>query len=83
MADMIRTMKSNASRWVHETFPASAAFAWQIGYGAFSVSQSNANAVREYIDNQEEHHRTASFQEEFVTFLNRHGIEYDERYIWE
>jgi hypothetical protein len=79
----MRTLKANSSRWVHETFPAGASFAWQVGYGAFSVSQSNSDAVRAYIESQEEHHRTVSFQEEFVAFLKRHEIEYDERYIWE
>jgi putative transposase len=83
MADLMRTLKTNASRWVHETWPSEHAFAWQTGYGAFSVSQSNADTVRDYIANQEDHHRAVSFQEEFITFLKRHGIEYDERYIWE
>jgi REP element-mobilizing transposase RayT len=83
MADLMRTLKTNASRWVHETWPEEHAFAWQTGYGAFSVSQSNADAVRDYIARQEEHHQAVSFQEEFITFLTRHGIEYDERYIWE
>jgi putative transposase len=58
-------------------------FAWQTGYGAFSVSQSNADQVCAYIAGQEEHHRLVSFQEEFMAFLKRHGIAYDERYIWE
>jgi REP element-mobilizing transposase RayT len=82
MADVVRTVKTNSSKWVHETFPR-AAFAWQTGYGAFSVSCSNVEAVSEYITGQEEHHKSVSFQEEFVAFLRRHGIEYDERYIWE
>ncbi len=83
MADLMRSLKTNASRWVHETWPEEHAFAWQTGYGAFSVSQSNADAVRDYIARQEEHHQAVSFQEEFITFLRRHGIDYDERYIWE
>ena len=82
MADFLRDVKASSSKWVHETFPR-AAFAWQTGYGAFSVSCSNVEAVKKYIAGQEEHHRTVSFQEEFVAFLRRHGIEYDERYIWE
>lgn len=82
MADVVRIVKANSSKWVHETFPRSA-FAWQTGYGAFSVSCSNVEAVSEYIAGQEEHHKTVSFQEEFVAFLRRHGVEYDERYIWE
>jgi hypothetical protein len=59
------------------------AFAWQTGYGAFSVSQSGAGDVKKYIAGQEERHRTTTFQEEFVAFLQRHGISYDERYIWQ
>ena len=83
ISDLMRNLKTNSSRWVHETFPSQADFAWQAGYGAFSVSQSASGAVREYIAGQEEHHRTVSFKEEFLAFLNRHGIKYDERYIWE
>ena len=82
LANVIRDVKANSSRWAHETFPR-ADFAWQTGYGAFSVSFSNVEQVRAYIANQEEHHKTISFQEEFIAFLKRHSIEYDERYIWE
>jgi hypothetical protein len=57
------------------------AFAWQSGYGAFSVSRSNAEVVSRYIARQEEHHRKISFREEFVAFLRRHEIEFDERYV--
>lgn len=58
------------------------AFRWQDGYGAFTVSYSNIEQVRRYITNQEQHHRRMTFQEEFVQFLERHGIEYDPRYVW-
>jgi hypothetical protein len=57
-------------------------FAWQPGYGAFTVSVSNCDTVKEYIANQAEHHRTKTFQEEYVTFLQKHGVEYDEKYLW-
>ncbi len=83
IADLMRVLKTNASRWVHETWPQQRKFAWQTGYGAFSVSQSAADEVRAYIQRQAEHHQKMTFQEEFVAFLRRHGIEYDERYIWE
>jgi REP element-mobilizing transposase RayT len=83
VADALRVVKTNSSRWVHETWPALRSFAWQTGYGAFSVSHSNAPAVTSYIAGQEQHHRRKTFQEEFVAFLIKHGIEYDERYIWE
>ena len=83
MADAMRLVKANSSKWVHETYPDQGAFSWQTGYGAFSVSRSNRVAVEAYIAKQEEHHRAVTFQEEFVTFLKKHGIEYDERYIWQ
>lgn len=83
IADAMRVLKTNSSRWVHETWATRRTFSWQSGYGAFSVSQSNIASVVEYIRGQEEHHRKMTFQEEFIVFLKKHGIEYDERYIWE
>ncbi|HEY0379074.1 MAG TPA: IS200/IS605 family transposase [Pyrinomonadaceae bacterium] len=83
VSDAVRVIKANSSGWVHELGAGYRTFAWQIGYGAFSVSQSNMSAVIKYIETQEEHHRKASFTEELVAFLKKHGIEYDERYIWE
>lgn len=82
-ADILRVLKTNSSRWVHETFPDRRDFAWQTGYGIFSVSESSREAVREYIANQEEHHRVKTFQEEFVALLQKHGVKYDEKYLWE
>jgi len=82
IADALRVLKANSSRWVHQTFPAQKAFAWQAGYGAFSVSHSNVPAVVRYIQDQQKHHRKKSFQEEFLAFLRRNKIAYDERYIW-
>jgi REP element-mobilizing transposase RayT len=81
VADAVRLIKANSSGWVHKTFPDLQDFAWQSGYGAFSVSASAMPAVKRYLDRQEEHHRTQSFEEEFVSFLRKHGIEYDERYL--
>lgn len=83
LADAMRVIKTNSSRWVHEQWPSRSPFGWQTGYGAFSVSQSNVGAVVRYIAGQEEHHRRVSFQEELITYLQKHGIEYDERCIWE
>ena len=80
LSDALRVLKANSSRWVKETYRVP--FGWQSGYGAFSVSQSNVAAVSKYIARQEEHHRTVTFQEEFVAFLKKHGVEYDERYLW-
>jgi putative transposase len=83
LADAMRLLKTNSSRWVHETWATRRSFAWQTGYGAFSVSQSVADEIVRYIQNQEEHHRSMTFQEELIALLERHGIEYDERYMWE
>jgi REP element-mobilizing transposase RayT len=81
LADVMRVVKTNSSRWARRKWKAD--FAWQTGYGSFSVSESNVPAVCRYIATQEEHHRTRSFQEEFVAFLKKNKIAYDERYIWE
>ena len=83
VSDAVRDIKSNSSRWIHETFADLRGFSWQNGYGAFSVSRSNLDDVKRYIASQQEHHRVHSFQEEFLEFLKRHELEYDERYIWD
>jgi putative transposase len=80
-SDALRLVKTNSSRWVHRERRL-AGFDWQTGYGAFSVSHSAAPAVAQYIGAQEKHHRRVTFQEEFVTFLKKNGIAYDERYVW-
>ncbi len=77
------TVKANSSRWIHGTWPARRTFGWQAGYGAFSVSQSHAAAVMEYIANQEEHHRRVTFQQELLVFLKKNHVAYNDRYIWE
>jgi REP element-mobilizing transposase RayT len=82
VAEALRVLKANSSLWVHE-IRHRPTFAWQTGYGAFSVSQSNLPAVVKYIRNQDQHHRKVTFQEEFITFLKRHGISYDPQYLWE
>jgi putative transposase len=82
LSDLLREIKAGASRWIHETFPARRAFGWQDGYAAFSVSHSNVDEVKAYIARQAEHHRKRTFQEEFLEFLRRHDIPFDERYIW-
>lgn len=83
IADFVNAVKSNSSRWIHQNYSKARAFAWQEGYGAFSVSKSEENKVISYIRNQESHHRKKTFKEEFVIFLKRHEIEYDERYLWD
>ena len=76
-------LKANSSRWVNKEWSKKSSFAWQAGYGAFSVSHSNAPAVVKYIQAQEGHHKRVTFQEEFVRFLKKNGIAYDERFIWD
>ncbi|MGB7924657.1 MAG: IS200/IS605 family transposase [Pyrinomonadaceae bacterium] len=83
LSDAMKVVKANSSRWVSEKWVTRKAFGWQTGYGAFSVSRSNVSDVLKYIANQEEHHRKITFKEEFVAFLKKHEINYDERYIWE
>jgi putative transposase len=82
IADLLRVLKTNSSRWVHEQFPAHRRFGWQTGYAAFTVSTSNLEHVRDYIATQEEHHRKVSFREELIAFLRKHGLAYDERELW-
>jgi putative transposase len=79
VAELLRVVKTNSSRWVHEQFPDKQRFGWQAGYAAFTVSGSRVADVRAYIAAQQEHHRRVSFQEEFLTFLRKSGIAYDER----
>ena len=81
IADVMMGVKSSSSQWVHRDIR-SRRFAWQEGYGAFSVSRSDVEAVREYIRNQAEHHRHITFQEEYVNILREQGIEFDSRYLW-
>lgn len=83
VAQVVNVIKSNSSGWIHDTIPNMKGFHWQDKYGAFSVSKSAEKIVIEYIRNQREHHRVRSFQEEFVAFLKRYGVEYDPKYLWE
>src|SRR5262245_8242039 len=83
VSDVLRAVKANSFGWIHRTFNALRGFAWQSGYGAFSVSQSQSEKVKQYIANQPEHHQRVSFKEEFIALLEAHGIEYDEKYLWD
>ncbi len=83
VADSIRIIKTNSSKWVNERGDQTAKFQWQTGYAAFSVSVSQREIVRRYIQNQQEHHRKLSFQDEFIGLLDRHKIEYDPKYVFE
>jgi putative transposase len=81
VADVMLDIKKASFRWVHREI-GMAKFKWQEGYGAFTVSESNVRRVRKYVAGQELHHRKRSFQEEYLDLLTRHGIEFDERFLW-
>jgi REP element-mobilizing transposase RayT len=83
LARVVEEVKKGSSKWIKTKAAELRGFHWQNGYGAFSVSPSNVPAVDRYIANQEEHHRRLTFQDEFRGFLKRHGVEYDERYVWD
>jgi REP element-mobilizing transposase RayT len=83
IAEAVGKIKSTSSLWMNQTRGLPGAFQWQGGYGAFSVSQSNVEAVREYIRKQPEHHAKQSFQDELREWLRRYEIEWDERYVWD
>ncbi|MBL0921557.1 MAG: IS200/IS605 family transposase [Phycisphaerales bacterium] len=80
-SDLMRALKAKSSRWIHETFPDRADFAWQEGYAAFSVSRSGEAKVRTYLAGQREHHRTMSFLEELEELLTLHGVEFERKYL--
>jgi putative transposase len=82
VSEVVGKLKANTSRYIHEKDPARSKFAWQQGYGAFSVGRSGVDDVVRYIANQEEHHRKRTFQEEYLEFLARYQIAYDEKYVW-
>ncbi len=76
-----QVIKANTSKWLSEVYPELRNFSWQEGYAAYSVSSSQVESVIRYIQNQEEHHKRVSFQEEYIAFLKANNIEYDERYV--
>jgi len=80
---IVEEVKKGSSKWMKIDGPKNPEFHWQAGYGAFSVSQSNLEEVKRYIENQEEHHRTMTFQDELRTLFGRHGIKFDERFVWD
>lgn len=83
IAKLVEELKTSSSKWLKTQSPSLTEFSWQRGYGAFSVSPANLDALLHYIDHQEEHHRKRTFQEEYRSFLTQYGIEYDERYVWD
>ncbi len=83
LSDVMRILKSNSSKWIHETFPAKKDFAWQSGYSAFSISHSNVQTVSRYIKRQKEHHSRVSFMDEVLALLKKHNVDYDDGYLWD
>ena len=82
-AGLVQEIKTGSSKWLKTCGPRYSGFHWQSGYGIFSVSSSHRPAVESYLDRQAEHHRKVTFQDEYRALLRKHGIEYDERYVWD
>jgi len=82
IAKAIQLIKGSSSKWVHDTYPNYNNFKWQEGYGAFSVSISRKKDIISYINTQKNHHLKKSFKEEYISFLKKYVIDYDDRYIW-
>jgi len=83
ISNLMRTVKARSSLWIHQTFESLNAFAWQQGYGVFSVSKSQEHVVMNYIAKQAEHHKKEDFKSELLRLLNAHGIEFNERYVFD
>jgi putative transposase len=83
VAGLVEELKTSSSKWLKKQRPGLSRFAWQRGYGAFSVSRDELDALVAYIEGQEEHHKVRTFQEEYVAFLKKYGVPYDERYVWD
>lgn len=83
IAEVVEEIKKRSSRWIKTKGEEFSLFQWQSGYGAFSVSESNAETVKNYVSNQKEHHRKYNFQTEYRGLLQKHKVEYDEIYVWD
>ena len=83
VAQVVEKVKTASSKWLKDQSPAFAPFHWQNGYGIFSVSQSDADAVDRYVRHQEAHHQKMTFQDEYRLLLQRYQVEFDERYVWD
>lgn len=83
VADLLLTLKKESSKWVKAEHPSLGSFFWQKGYGAFSVSPQFLDSLTQYIDHQEEHHKTVVFQDEMRALFKRYNVQYDERYVWD
>ena len=82
IAKAMQLIKGGSSKWIHETFPELRLFSWQEGYGAFSIGISNVDETKKYIENQEKHHSKESFRDEYLKFLRKNNIDFDEKYLW-
>jgi putative transposase len=80
---LMEEIKKSSSKWIKLKGDKFSNFYWQDGYGIFSVNPSEIDIVREYIQNQEAHHKKKSFKDEFIAFLDKYNVEYDERYLWD
>ncbi len=83
VADIVRLVKSNSSKWMNEQRGRTSRFQWQTGYAAFTVSYSNIDVVRRYVQNQQEHHAKRSFRDEYIAFLKKHNVQFDMKYLFE
>jgi REP element-mobilizing transposase RayT len=83
IAALVEELKTSSSKWLKTQSPDLGSFSWQRGYGVFSVNPGDLNALMTYIDGQEEHHHTHTFQEEYRGFLMKYGVAFDERYVWD
>ena len=81
VSKVLQSIKGSSSKWINDNKKAEKHFSWQVGFGAFSVSKSRLSYLIDYIQNQENHHRQRDFKKEFVALLNKHGVEYDEKYL--
>lgn len=82
LSETAQLIKGGSSKWIKDEFPGMRGFGWQDGYAAFTVSKSNLPEVVAYVKNQPEHHQVKTFQEEYLAFLDKHGVEYDMRYVF-
>ena len=83
VSKLLERVKKGSSKWIKTKGTIYQKFAWQVGYGAFSFGRSQLQTVIQYIENQKEHHRKVTFEEEYLEFLKKYGVQYDERYVWD
>jgi putative transposase len=83
LVKFLQELKTNSSKWIKTKHPSFSNFHWQDGYGTFSVNPTQTDVVTKYINDQQEHHKTVTFQDEYRAFLKKYNVEYDERYVWD